>query len=133
MHYDFFSKARELFLVLIFTLNLFSLMGVSSALAQDIGPQTEGPPTDQIILKYKSGFAAEPTSAGAMERLSAAAGIHLKYARAMSGDAHVLRLPEKLSLEQVLAISEQLMTLPEVEYAEPDQVMQRTLTPNDPH
>ena len=144
MHnYDRFSKARELFLALIVALGLLSLIGTSSALAQDVGPQAEGLPTDQIILKYKSGSATASTQADTvsavapsptddMERLSAAAGIHLEYARAMSGDAHVLRLPEKLSLEQVQAISQQLMTLPEVEYAEPDQIMQPTLTPNDP-
>lgn len=127
-----FSKACGLFLALIVTLSLFSPIGASSALAQNLDPQAEGPPTNQIILKYKSGSTIESIQADMMERLNAAAGIRLEYARAMSGDAHVLRLPDKLSLEQVRAICNQLMALPEVEYAEPNQIMQATPTLNVP-
>jgi hypothetical protein len=41
----------------------------------------------------------------------------------MSEDVAVLQLPERLPLEQVQEISQQLMILPEVEYAEPDLLM----------
>ena len=67
-----------------------------------------------------------------MEFLSAAAGVELQYAHAVSGDAHALRLPERLPIEQVEAIAKQLMTLPDVLYAEPDLIMFPALTPNDP-
>ena len=94
------------------------------------------PPTDQIILKYKvpsavisaSGLA----SAMEMQRLSDAAGVPLTYVREMSGDAYVLGLPSPMPLEEVQAIADRLSALPEVEYAEPDAIMQHTLTPNDP-
>ena len=66
-----------------------------------------------------------------MERLSAAAGLTLKYLRAMSGDAHVLCLPAALPLAQVQAISLKIMSLPEVEYAEPDQRLFPAMIPND--
>ncbi len=90
-------------------------------------------PTDQLIIKYKStsGAFAAPAQADQMSRLEAAAGIPLQYLRGMSGDANVLRLPERLPLAQVQVISDQLMTLPEVEYAEPDQILFPALTPND--
>jgi hypothetical protein len=61
-----------------------------------------------------------------MDRLSNDAGVTLEYFREMSGDAHVLRLPERLPLEQVRLIAERLMQLPEVEYAEADQIFTRT-------
>ena len=93
-----------------------------------------GLPTDRIIVKYKSSAQAfsSPQQVGQMERVSTAAGITLEYMRTMSGDSHVLQLPERLPLEQVQEISEQLMLLPEIEYAEPDLILKHGLTPNDP-
>jgi serine protease len=103
-------------------------------------------PTNQIIIQYKPLSAADagPDQAGQMQRLSDAAGVSLQYDHIMSGNAHVLLLPGKLPLEQVRAITVRLMALPEVAYAEPDQIMYHTLdplggapsaaflTPNDP-
>ena len=90
--------------------------------------------TDQIIVKYKPDTVASNlgVQVDQMERLSSLTGITLEYIREMSDDAHVLRLPKRLPLEQVQAIASQLMTLPEVEYAEPDQILYHTLVPNDP-
>ncbi len=68
-----------------------------------------------------------------MERLSQAAGAVLNYDRGMSGDAHVLRLSRRLPLSQIRAIAERLSRLAEVEYAEPDQILFPTLSPNDPY
>ena len=99
-------------------------------------PQLEqGIPTNQIIVKYRDDRLT--TMAGAaeapqMERLSAQAGVALAYFRPMSGDAHVLRLPERLPLAQVERIAARLSALPEVEYAEPDYIMLPMLVPNDP-
>ncbi len=90
--------------------------------------------TDQIIIQYKPDAKAFllPAQADQMERLSNTAGVTLEYVRAMSGDAHVLRLAGRLPLEQVQAIAAQLSSLPEVEFAEPDQILYPTLIPNDP-
>ncbi len=91
-------------------------------------------PTDRIIIKYNpatSAFAA-PARTDQMARLNAVAGVTLNYFRAMSGDASVLSLPGRLPLAQVRAISNKLMTLPEVAYAEPDQLLFPALVPNDP-
>jgi serine protease len=90
-------------------------------------------PTDQLIIKYKStsGAFAAPAQADQMNRLEAAAGVPLQYLRGMSGDANVLSLPEALPLAQVQAISLKLMSLPEVEYAEPDLRLFPALVPND--
>jgi serine protease len=88
-------------------------------------------PTNQIIIKYKASAAARlhPAQANEMLRLSQVAGVSLQYSRPMSGDAHVLRLAGKLPLDQVQVIAARLMTSPDVEYAEPDQIMYHTLDP----
>ena len=50
----------------------------------------------------------------------------------MYGGAQVLQLSEYLPVEEMRAISRRLMKSPEVEYAEPDLILQPTLIPNDP-
>jgi serine protease len=93
-------------------------------------------PTDQIIIKYKAPALYNNLSATAQDlqtqHLSQAAGVPLVFERQMSGDAQVFRMAERLPLAQVHAISLRLMALPEVDYAEPDAILQHTLVPNDP-
>src|SRR5215212_1591779 len=98
------------------------------------GQNSEGS-TNRIIIKFKD---TNPSPDAAdrnghrMQLVSARAGADLKYVRSMSGRADVLQLPGRLSIEQAWALSRKLMTLPDVEYAEPDQTLQPILTPNDP-
>ena len=119
---------------------------VQIANAQAVRPRRGTPPaltqpgnepasrTNRIIVKFKDGTdslsSAEP--ARAAEALSTRSGIALRYMRTMTDNSQVLELPERLPLEEVQALSEQLMTLPDVEYAEPDKVFHVTLTPTDP-
>ena len=95
-----------------------------------------GLPTDGIIIKYKdsvhlSAMDVVPGSAR-IQALNTAAGVSIRYDRAMSGDAHVLKLTSRLPEAEVQAVADKISTLPDVEYAEPDRVLQPTLTPNDP-
>ncbi|HEY6075015.1 MAG TPA: S8 family serine peptidase, partial [Anaerolineales bacterium] len=93
-------------------------------------------PTDQIIVKFKPKSVDFRTNAQSLEtvmgELSAAAGMEVQYVRPMSGDADVLRLQKRMSQDEAQAISQRLSALPDVEYAEPDAIMQHTFTPNDP-
>jgi len=95
-----------------------------------------GVPTDQIILKFRASATPDnwrtPSASEHLQRLSAAAGVQLTYFRQMSGDAHVLRLPQRLPLLEVQQISARLMRLAEVAYAAPDALLQPLLAPNDP-
>jgi len=90
--------------------------------------------TNRIIVKFKDATESLSSNeqARAAETLSTRSGMALRYMRTMTDNAQVLELPERLPLEQVQALSQQLMTLPEVEYAEPDKIFHYTLTPNDP-
>lgn len=86
------------------------------------------PPTNQIIIKYEASAQLRGRqAANAPERLaqlSAVAGVPLTYVRLMSGDAHVLRLPERLPMSQVQAMAAKLTRLADVDYAEPDAILQ---------
>jgi serine protease len=93
-------------------------------------------PVNQIIIKYKAwtGFSSA-TAAGAMtqmQRLSNAAGVTLGYFRPMSGEAHVLRLPQRMDIGKALDVCARLAAMSDVEYVEPDYIMQPLATPNDP-
>lgn len=135
------TKIILLGLLILFGL-VFISIGGESAIAQTDQPTTV--PLDQIIIKYRADAnLAEAALAQAetqMQRLSTAAGMKIEYFRPMSGEAHVLRLPERMPVDQVVAITDQLSALPEVEYAEPDYLMfpmnesinTPALTPNDP-
>lgn len=106
-----------------------------SALLRRAPISTQGIPTNQVIIKYRDKlFAAEAKAAetAQMARLSAQAGIQLTYFRPMSGDAHVLQLPQRLPVAEVERIAASLSTLPEVEYAHPDYIRRPMLEPNDP-
>lgn len=139
MKKNHYSKAVNTFLALAVALVLFLPVQFSPVQAQSEGPTVQnGPlslPTDQIIIQYKTSElnALAPTQDAQMERLSATAGVPLTYFRALAEDTHILKLDSRMSLEEAQAIAEQLKTLPEVEYAEPDQILQHTLSPNDPY
>jgi len=93
-------------------------------------------PTDQIIIKFKDVSSSFSTDIRAqeqkMESLSSLAGEPMRYFRVAADGAHVLQFSERLSMDRVWEISNTLMASPDVEYAEPDQIMQHTLVPNDP-
>jgi serine protease len=140
-----FQQAAKVFLALTMAVVLLLPANPTSALPRQAEPaaqpQTQaqvqaqdasgGLPTDQIIIKFEEGAEAqsEPSASALMESLSATAGVTLEYAHPMSGGAHVLQLSGNLPIEQVQAISESLMSLPGVEYAEPDRVVRPDLDP----
>lgn len=104
------------------------------------------PPTAQIIIQFEdAGVEAAllaTTEQSDLPQLSQAAGMLVSYVREMSGDAHVVRLPQALSPDDVAAIAAQLETVEGVVYAEPDRIktidgrpirplFNPNLTPND--
>jgi serine protease len=141
------SKLLKLRLILgaVLLVTTFSKGGYSSALAsadviQEIAPGHQSdlsePMTGQIIIKYRATTNATESNGqlkpDRMNALSTAANKTLTYKRAMSGGAHVLSLPTRMSSAAIEAITRKLAALPDVEYAEPDYIMRPTLVPNDP-
>jgi serine protease len=97
-------------------------------------------PTDRLIVKVSepmrpavlAGGAPAPRADERVAAASAAAGREVTWLRAMSGGADVLRLPEALPEDDVMAVAEALMALPGVEYAVPDRRVFPMRQPDDP-
>ena len=118
---------------------LLAIQVPAAVLAADVTPEvTSQGVTNQVIIKYKASSIAEqnPSQESFIASLSEAAGTSVQYSRAMSGGAHVLRLSQKMSVAEVQVISARLAALPDVEYAEPDQIRhaikdRRVISPDD--
>lgn len=92
------------------------------------------PLLDQIIVQYIPAVNSRMVAAGEgqMAQITAVTGLSLTYFRELSGDAHVLKLPHRLTPAEAQAVAAQIETLPDVVYAEPDWRLQLDWTPNDP-
>jgi subtilisin family serine protease len=90
--------------------------------------------TDQLIIKHRDPSVARAAvlSSKHVDSLSTSAGLRLKHFRAMSGDAHIVKLPHRMTLAEAEKIAKRLNADPAVEYAEPDRLMFPVLSPNDP-
>lgn len=125
---------------------LGALLAVPTAFAGGLGPATtttalaESPPTNQIIVKYKS-LAVSPTEIGAnialgnmngqAQVLTRAMGMRVNMKRRMTSGAAVYEVAQwrkPAELQQMLA---KIAADPNVEYAEPDLLLQPMATPND--
>jgi len=95
--------------------------------------QTNSAKIDQIILRLrKAARAANANRTALANTLGTAAGITLTYQREMSDNVIVLKLPSRMNADEVQTIAKRLAQLPDVELAQPDWILQRQVTPNDP-
>ncbi len=143
-----FAIVRKFFVFFLVLVLLLPFTAAQAGTPSDLPtpPEKRGPsslpssdeplPTDRIIVKFKP--SADASTQNAEERdqlmnaLSQSAGETLYYFREMSGNAHVISMREKQPYDHVLAVAEKLMERSDVEYAEPDQLFEHTLAPNDP-
>ena len=134
-----YSIKLRLIAVTLLLMTIVSTAGYGTAAASPNISQVVAPgdaPTSQIIIKYRATANATDSNGrvkpAKINTLSTTAGETLTYKRTMSGNAHVLSLPTRMSPAAVEAITRKLTALPDVEYAEPDYVMRPMLVPNDP-
>lgn len=129
------TKILCLFLLMCAALIATTAAGVTtvSRASEPVSMAVEQPPTQQLIIKYTEtaevGGANAPNHPARMAQLSAVAGVQLSYFRVMSYDAHVLRLPNKMSVAEAETIANRLEALEEIEFAFPDYI----LTTGDRH
>ena len=116
--------------ILGFVLSLIFGLVILVSGGESVFAQTEDPlvfPVDQIIIKFKDeanlNQAAQVQTSNQMQRLTEVAGATIDYFRPMSGNAHVLRLKQPLSVDDAVSVTALLAALPEVEYAEPDYLV----------
>ncbi len=92
--------------------------------------------TDQLIIKYRASAAASAradlqTMASAHAVLNPT-GVQMRPLRRNAQDAHVMKLDRRMGLAELAAVARAMAAAdPEIEYAEPDRLMQVQLTPND--
>ena len=133
---DSWRRGRVAVLVVALAALAAVISGVPAGAAQPaplpVAPLVS-PPTDQIIVRFRD--AAGPTSLSAAdtavlaERLSAAAGVSLRFVRPIADGTYVLRLPARVAVAEAADVSARLAALPDVEYAEPDAIMQIVRSP----
>ncbi len=98
--------------------------------------------TDRMIVKYKdakvvNGRAFVPAVTAArqavVDRAGQDFGAKLQPMHSIATGAHVMKMNRKLSLAEAGALAKEMMARdPSIEYAEPDRIMTRMMTPNDP-
>jgi serine protease len=115
-----------------------ALLAAAPALAggADVANLVREEATDQLIIKYRPGSAAAlradfNTMARAHEAANQA-GVQMRLARINALQAHVMKLDQRLPLARLKAIAARMAALDaDIEYAEPDRLLQVQLTPND--
>lgn len=101
------------------------------------------PQTDRMIVKYKDAVASGKGAArlpaisvgrkAAIDRAGQQFGLTMRLSHGIATGAHVLQLDRRMALEEVRALAAELAARdPSVEYAEPDRIMTRQATANDP-
>ncbi|SDK39959.1 S8 family peptidase [Microbulbifer yueqingensis] len=91
--------------------------------------------SDRIIVKYKDSTqmgAASTMSQTAVQRASQVAGTRLQHMRRLATGAQLLRLDRRMAGAEMAAIIGRLQQDPNVEYVEPDLLLQPMATPSDP-
>ncbi|KHK50672.1 peptidase S8 [Ralstonia sp. A12] len=108
--------------------------------AANVSAQTQW--VSQLIVKEKGGASStyQPQSAGTaarvdvatVQRWSAAAQLPVAYKRAMSGGAHVVTLPQTMSVADAQAVAQRMEASGQFEYVSPDRIWHAASTPSDP-
>jgi serine protease len=91
--------------------------------------------TDRVIVKYKntSQFSSPTANANnTVNLMSQRMGLQVQYLRTTASGAQVMRFEQKQTQAQLEETISELMSDPNVEYAEPDLMMRPMSTPNDP-
>ena len=95
------------------------------------------PPVTRLIVKYRdpatvdAALRNEALPAAALSALMAIAGQPVVHERAMSGGEYVVRLFRALPSADARSLAKSLENDAEIEYVEPDLLMQPLLAPND--
>ena len=91
--------------------------------------------TDRIIVKYRSTPATTEAATNQMrgtELPAARFGVQLNRLRVTALGSQVLKVDRRMSLAEAAQLARDIAASdPSVEYAEPDRIMRKTLTPND--
>ena len=142
-----FKRARARAPVVVAAAALFvtSVAAIAPALAGGVDPivltangaaaPSRAAQTDRLIIKYRKGTAGHvrpdlQTMSDAHTVLNRA-GIQMSHLRNNAFGAQVMKLDRRVDAATLERLARQIAAHPEVEYAEPDRLLQVQLTPND--
>ncbi|MBN8489238.1 MAG: S8 family serine peptidase [Burkholderiales bacterium] len=102
-----------------------------SAEALALGAPAGAPSTDRLIVKYRDGVLAAAALDRAQE-MANRSGVQLRVLRDTALGAKVIKMDQRLALKDARRLARAMAVAdPDIEYAEPDQILQAQLTPND--
>lgn len=118
------------------------LIATPAARAAEPDPNTGAPAasraetSDRLVLKYRKGSQADTTPSLLSMALAHAAanraGVQMQRLRSTAGDAHVMKLDRRLTIDQLQLLARLVAAAdPDIEFAEPDRIMRIQLAPND--
>lgn len=114
---------------------LWASFGLAFLLAAPSRAEEGATHTDRLIVKYRSAAARtaaiKPPRTAAINPLTRALGV-TRFVRETATGATVLQLATPMPLAEVAALAHTIARDADVEYAEPDRVMQTTAAPDDP-
>ncbi len=98
------------------------------------------PDTDQLIIRFRDNASTAAVD-NVLKRMRAEKGENFKYAKTLANNAEVFRFGKRKGKTEWNKLSTWLKSHPEVEYAEPDYIMTKMVTPvippsiipNDPY
>lgn len=93
------------------------------------------PVVGRMIVKLRGdslGATVQSNRATRMKELETTAGAEMAHVRDLAGGAALLSLKAPMALSEAKAVAARLVRDPAVEYAEPDIMMKRAVTPNEP-
>jgi serine protease len=127
----------------ILLLEVFLASGAWAGAGQGGKLESSGPEkTDQLIIKYKAGAAAENivSQASAQSVMQATiqaanrSGIQIALVRKMAGGGHVFKMNKAQDLDSLRILANNIKNSdPSIEYIEPDARMHALSTVNDPY
>lgn len=113
-----------------------TLIIATGGLAHGASPQDY---TDRIIIRFKgeptkstNPAVAKAAKVAQTKALSTKMGVSLVHFRSMSLQAEVLKLPQRLPLDEVAHLAKKIAASSDVAYAIPDSIKRVALRPNDP-
>ncbi|MEJ6003242.1 S8 family peptidase [Paucibacter soli] len=113
-----------------------AMQGADAAPTQDLvlRASSSSGSTDRLIVKYRDGNGAYPTARGRLAAMVAAnrQGVAMTHFRQTAHGAQVFKLNRRLGAGELEAMAGSLRAGdPNIEYVEPDRLMQPALVPND--
>ncbi|MES9959649.1 MAG: S8 family peptidase [Sedimenticola sp.] len=105
------------------------MLGAAGMAAASPGEHGRHAGTDRLIIKFST---ERPNPEVASELMGKRLGWSMRYQRVTGVGSHVLKLDKVHPQAAVQALANQVAAQPGVAYAEPDTILRRALTPNDP-